>query len=109
MSRTIIFCSPKNVCCHKFKAIKIEIRPSQVYQQYIGNGLINHPTNKYIIITKFIEMCAFSRMCHNVQSNNSIPKEKSKAERKLERTDTNKNNLLLFCKKVYFYRNIKYP
>ena len=38
-----------------------------------------------------------------------LPKKKSKAERKLERTDTNKNNLLLFCKKVYFYRNIKYP
>ena len=76
MSRTIIFCSPKNVCCHKFKAIKIEIRPSQVYQQYIGNGLINHPTNKYIIITKFIEMCAFSKIYHNVQSNNSISKEK---------------------------------
>ena len=28
-----------------------------------------------------------------------LPKKKSKAERKLERTDTNKNNLLLFCKK----------
>ena len=99
MSRTIIFCPPKNVCCHKFKAIKIEIRPSQVYQQYMGNGLINHPTNKYIIIIKFIEMCAFSKMYHYVQSNNSIPKEKSKTEKKLERTDAHKNNLLLFSEK----------
>ena len=74
MSRTIIFCSPKNVCCHKFKAIKIEKRPSQVYQQYIGNGLINHQTNKYIIITKFIEMCVFLQdVYHNVQSNDNFP------------------------------------